>query len=334
MKTLQDLIQKNVVLAHQTNTGFWPVACKACNDHSPRAGFKFDNKTVGYHCFNCKRKFTYVEGETDISNTAIYILGTFGISKSSILEVVNGNFFETGEITFERIIQARQKNVNSIIGTEVKLPKNTFYVGSEKFPDIEGKIVKYLEGRRIDPYKVKAMYSLSERHTDRVILPIYQNGKLIHWQSRTMLSDVRPRYLTCYENKNLAIWGLHNLYNHEGPLFITEGIFDAALIDGVAILGSDLSEEKLKILDNCRRKKVIVVDADDNGNKLAHAAVKHGWMVTNCVDKLDVNKSVIKHGILFTIHTLMSNICAPEQTGVEFGGMDLSVALELGFKNM
>lgn len=331
---LQQLIQQYVPLSNQTNSGFWTIECAACNDHSPRAGFKFENGEVGYKCFNCKRKFRYVEGETIISNYAIQILEAFGIPKSKVMEVVNGNFFETGEITFEKIIESRQRTLGSIIGSETKLPKNTFFIGSDKFPDIQKPIINYLESRKIDPYKIKAMFSLSERHENRVIIPIYQHGKLIHWQSRSILKDVKPRYLTCYDNKNIAIWGLQNSYKHTGPLFITEGIFDASLVDGVAILGSDLSPEKIQILNTINRKKVVVVDYDANGKSLAMAALEAGWEITYAPSGFDINKSVVANGILYTIHTLMRNICQPQQSGVEFMGMDLGAMLELNLKMM
>lgn len=332
MKTLQELIQNNVNLTHATNSGFHPIECAVCNDHSQRAGFKFENGTVGYHCFNCKAKFLYTEGETIISNRAVQILECFGISKHSIMETVNSNFFETGEITFERIMQSRQRTLGSLIGTEVKMPKHSFFVGSDKHPDIEKKITDYLASRMIDPYKVKAMYSLSERHIDRVLLPIYQKGTLIHWQSRAITSNIRPKYLTCNDNHNVAIWGLHNSYKHSGPLFITEGIFDASLIDGVAILGSTISPEQVSILEGIRRKKVIVVDYDSNGSSLATTALHQGWDITFAAKGKDVNKTCMSDGLIYTIHTLMTNITTPSKGDIEFNGVDLQSILTLNLK--
>ena len=332
MNTLQDLITSNIHLSHQTSSGFWPVKCAACNDHSERAGFKFENGTVGYHCFNCKKKFSYTEGETIISNNALNILECFGISKTRVMEIVNGSFFETGEITFEKIKQSRERTNSSLIGVETHLPKFSFYVGSEKHPEIEEKIILYLQSRQIDPFKIKAMYSLSERHQDRVIIPIFQYNNLIHWQSRSILNNVRPRYLTCHDNKNIAIWGLQNIHKHSGPLFVTEGIFDASLIDGVAILGSDLCQEKIQILNSINRRKVVVVDYDKNGSVLANQALENGWEITFACKNKDVNKSVLSDGILYTINTLMENICSPKASGINFNGMDLGSMLELNLK--
>lgn len=331
--TLQELIESSATLNHQTATGFFPVACPVCNDHSERAGFKFEDGEVGYNCFNCKAKFSYTEGETLISRNAISILGNFGISHSRIMEVVNQSFFETGEITMEKIMASRKAistNINHL--PEAKLPANSFFVGSQKHPEIEAEVEQYLMGRNIDPTKIKAMYSLSERHMGRVLIPIYYKGKLIHWQSRTMDKNTRPRYLTCHDNKQAAVWGMHNLFKRDGPLFITEGIFDASLIDGISILGSDLTESKIQLLNTITRDKVIVVDYDKNGKSLAQQALKNGWKITFACQNKDVNKSVIEDGLFFTIHTLFSNICNPQQSGVQYNGLDLASILELNFK--
>lgn len=330
--SLQALIETHVALNHQTATGFFPIECPVCNDHSVRAGFKFDDGEVGYNCFNCKAKFSYTEGETLISKNAITILQAFGISHSAILAEVNHNFFETGEITMEKVMANRAAittNINHL--PEAHLPAHSFFVGNGKHPEIEKDIIEYLSLRKIDPHKIKAMYSLSERHIDRILIPIYYKGKLIHWQSRSLKNE-RPRYLTCHDNKQAAVWGMHNLFKRDGPLFITEGIFDASLIDGISILGSDLTPSKIQLFNSISRDKVLVIDYDKNGKTLAEAAIRNGWKITFACQGKDVNKSVIEDGILFTIHTLFQNICEPKDSGVQYNGMDLEAVLQLNFK--
>jgi hypothetical protein len=77
-----------------------------------------------------------------------------------------------------------------------------------------------------------------------------------------------------------------------------------------------------------------VVDYDANGKSLAMAALGAGWEITYAPSGLDINKSVVSEGILYTIHTLMRNICQPQESGVEFKGMDLGAMLELNLKMM
>lgn len=332
-KTLRELIEQSVQLPPETGgSGFHPVHCAACNDHSPRAGFKFSDGSVGYNCFNCSRKFIYVEGDLNISRTAVSILNAFGISTNRIMEVVNSNFFDSGgEISFESIRQAREHTLNLVV-EDSSLPKMSFYLGKNKHPEIEAPLIEYLSARGVETSQIKAMYSLDERHLNRIILPCYQNSKLIHWQSRSIESNARPRYLTSFKNKQLAMWGHHNSFKHSGPLFITEGIFDAYFIDGMALLGSDLTPEKVNILSKIPRKKVVVIDSDANGNKLATAALELGWELAFPPDGLDVNKSVMKYGLFYTIHSLFKSRCQPEKSGLVCDGIDLQSALALQFK--
>jgi hypothetical protein len=81
----------------------------------------------------------------------------------------------------------------------------------------------------------------------------------------------------------------------------------------VALLGSELTQAKLEIINKSRRRRVIVVDRNENGKKLAELALKHGWQITfppeGCTD---TNDSVCKRGLLFTLHHLVQHITSPQ----------------------
>lgn len=90
-KTLEEIIRENIHLGRQDNNGWYPLRCCVCNDHSPRAGFKFEGDTVVFNDFNCAAKFKYVEGDT-LSNNAKKILEAFGIDKSKLESLSSGIF--------------------------------------------------------------------------------------------------------------------------------------------------------------------------------------------------------------------------------------------------
>jgi hypothetical protein len=57
----------------------------------------------------------------------------------------------------------------------------------------------------------------------------------------------------------------------------------------------------------------MVVDRDKNGAALADLALQLNWEITfPPEDSNDVNKSIQKHGKLFTIWTLMKNTTVPQ----------------------
>jgi len=168
---------------------------------------------------------------------------------------------------------------------------------------------------------------------NRVILPCTRDGKVIYWQARTILKDVKPRYLSPGTNKDAVLWGYDNLYRDpDKPLFITEGIFNAAPLHGVALLGATLNESKLEILNRSRRRKIVVVDRDQKGGALAELALQHRWEVTfTAPDVNDVNDSVQKYGVLLTTWTLLKNATVPSRF-VTSEGISVQSKLDLAMQ--
>ena len=66
--------------------------CQICNDHSPRAGFKFDGDFVGYNCFNCGAKGKLDKSHAKVSKAFRNILNSFGISNEDIDNELARNF--------------------------------------------------------------------------------------------------------------------------------------------------------------------------------------------------------------------------------------------------
>jgi hypothetical protein len=312
-KLLRDLIETQVHLGQESSTGFRAVRCASCNDHSERAGFKFDGETVGYSCFNCAAKFRYEEGSGKLGRSAKRILEAFGISQNQLNEVTGSSFFNKSQEPKEITLESMAPKVR-LFTPEVALPPKSHPLGSPFADELQAPIIEYLMKRKIDPLEVQAHFSLDPKFLYRVIMPCMREGKVIYWQARTILDGVKPRYMSPGINKDAVLWGYDNLWrDHDQPLFCTEGIFDAAALNGVALLGSKLNESKLEVLNRCRRRKIVVVDRDDNGGELAQLALENKWEITfppAGVD--DVNKSVQKYGRLLTIWTLLKNATVPQ----------------------
>lgn len=328
---LSELIQSRISL-NKENNGWYKVRGACCNDHSERAGFKFDGSTVGFSCFNCASKFRFEEGTAKLSREARRVLEAFGITRDELNAVLGAGFFNKShdeqEITIEALKPALQLRT-----PEVPLPPNSHLLGSEFSLAIQEPLIQYLTNRSIDPMIVHAHFSLDKKFLNRVILPCMRDGKIIYWQARSIKDDMKPRYLSPGTNKDAVLWGYDNLWKTPNrPLFITEGIFDAALIDGVALIGSKLNESKLEILNRCARRKIIVVDRDNNGRDLAQLALEHKWEITFPPDGVpDVNSSVQKFGILGTTWALLKNATIPKGLRAA-DGLVVQSKLELGMQ--
>jgi DNA primase len=95
---------------------------------------------------------------------------------------------------------------------------------------------------------------------------------------------------------------------------VCEGPFDAMSVDGVAVLGNEVSEQQADIIDSLGRDVIVVPDADRAGAKLVDAALEYGWSVSYPIwqkDCKDIGSAVEKYGKLF----VLKSILAGKETG-------------------
>lgn len=307
---LEELIREKISLGRTDSRGFYSFKCQCCNDYKVRAGFKFDNNTVGYNCWNCGTTGKYEEFSGAISKNMRRILNAYDIDDSEISTVVNSAFFFKKDNESENISLADLIKVNTETPT-IQLPDKTFRLGGTlEFLEYQEKIVSYLSDRKIDINKYPFYFSLSERYINRVIIPFYRNGKLIYWQARA-IDDNKRRYENAVVSREAVIFNVDALYNHTNtPLFVTEGVFDAMMFDGVAILGSKLCPAKLELLKKSTRKLIFVIDKDKNGKHLASEVIKNGWKIAFSPDgTADLNSGVQQYGLIYVANQLVKSIC-------------------------
>lgn len=302
MKSLQELIEFKVHLGKRSATGFHAVKCPCCNDYKVRAGWKFEGTEIGYNCFNCPATARYDSTDGKISKNLRKILHDFGIVDSEIAQVIGSSFFN--KVNAEQNVSlAEIKKVNTFT-PEVELPK-----GCRRLEPSDTKLIDYLASRKIEPTQYPFYISSDPRYNNRLIIPFYRQGKIIYWQARHIDKNVQPRYLNCEVPKAAIIFNYDQLFqNYDLPLFIVEGVFDAISVDGVALIGSTLSEAKIELLKKTRRELIFVIDQDVNGKKLAEKIMElEMGSITFAPSKLDINKSIVQNGKLWTIHELLKN---------------------------
>lgn len=91
------------------------------------------------------------------------------------------------------------------------------------------------------------------------------------------------RYFTYRKQPTHGVWGLESLYQDDGPVFLTEGVFDAARLTEVgksslAVCCNDPQRDLRNWLQMLARPIVVVADNDKAGRKLA----KFGDFVEYC----------------------------------------------------
>jgi DNA primase len=79
-------------------------------------------------------------------------------------------------------------------------------------------------------------------------------------------------------------------------------------IDGVALSGSEVSDQQAELIDRLQREVIVVPDGDRAGKKLIDRAIELGWTVSFPVwleTCKDINEAVIKYGKLFVMKTIL-----------------------------
>ena len=91
-------------------------------------------------------------------------------------------------------------------------------------------------------------------------------------------------------------------------IVLVEGIFDAIMIDAVAILGSEISAKQKMQIDALNRKVIVVPDRDKAGSKLIDQACEYGWSVSMPPwhsGVKDINNAVQQYGKILTMQTII-----------------------------
>ncbi len=168
----------------------------------------------------------------------------------------------------------------------------TFQIGYA--PENWDSLSKFLEKRQFNQKLLQETGLFSTREFDgkifdrfrnRIMFPIWDNqGKPIAFGGRS-LGDERPKYLnspeTKFFHKSKTIYGLHlarPVIRKKNEAILFEGYIDviaawgAGIKNGVATLGTALTEEQAKIIRRNAETVIICYDSDDAGTQAAFKA--------------------------------------------------------------
>ncbi len=137
------------------------------------------------------------------------------------------------------------------------------YVPKSKFEEnILNKLKNFKEKRKI-PNSLPLFIAHSGRYKSRIIVPIYQNNKLVYFQGRSLYKEVIPKYLNPKVEKNKVILNIDN-FDPEKYIIITEGIIDAHMVEdnqGTCVIGGYIDQHFInKTMEKTNKGIVICLD--------------------------------------------------------------------------
>jgi len=265
-------------------------------DKRKRGGIKLTDDGWWYHCFNCNYNATFTLGRP-VSLKAKQILDWIGVDKAEIFRL---NLESLRQKSVDDLLYERTRIQHKPISLpEVELPDDARVITSE-----DTKYIKYLESRGMNYKQYPFMISPSSpgRYKNRIIVPFTNKNKIVGYTSR-FLDDKKPKFLS--EQHPDYVFGLDLQHPEWNYAIVTEGIFDAISINGLAVLRSQLNQKQIQQLKQLYREIIVVPDQDKPGLKLIDQAIEYNFSVSipkwRDVGVKDVNDAVQKYGKLATL---------------------------------
>ena len=273
-------------------------------DRRGRGGIKVTEQGWSYHCFNCAYTASFVLGRT-VSFKARRLLGWMGVPDNEI-EMLNLESLRHRSI--HGIIEDRQRTFNTLSAIE--------FEESDDFPPFAEVVTPefplywdYIRKRKVpEDFPVMTSIKTDGVHWTRpyVLIPFTYNNRVVGWTAR-FLDDKIPKYIN--HSQPGYVFGIDLQHTDWQSVIVTEGIFDALSISGLAVMHNTISDNQARLIRSLGREVIVVPDQDVAGVELIDRAVELGYGVSipewpaGCKD---VNDAVIKLGRLGALLTIMS----------------------------
>jgi hypothetical protein len=197
--------------------------------HPEREG---DGNTT--HCFNCGYSNNSLGFIADVSGMSFREIH----KESEEYDIIPKHLDNTYEHVEKReeTPPLPENSINIFDKTQLEFYQNN---------DIVRLAVKYIVERKIltAPNKPKALYvSLDDyTHKNRLIIPYYDNGRLVWYQSRKLLDDDTPKYLS-KTNSERTLFNIDNIDPDIPYIFMFEGAIDSMFVKNATCL-SGITED-------------------------------------------------------------------------------------------
>jgi hypothetical protein len=271
-------------------------------DRRQRGGIKINEQGWSYHCFNCGYTASFIQGRT-LSYKARRLLSWLGVSER---DIEFANLESLRHRSIHGIVEDRQRVVNILQG--INFDERDLPPAAELITREHPRYWDYCRDRCVpEDFPMMTPIRTDGVHWTRpcVIVPFTHENKIVGFTSRFIdnkipkfISDVQPGYVFGTDLQ-------HPGWRH---VIVTEGIFDALSIGGLAVMHNDISDAQARLIRSLGREITVVPDQDRAGLELIDRAVELGWAVSipNWDDGVkDVNDAVKKYGRLGTLLTIM-----------------------------
>ena len=290
----------------QTSSGWHSFNAVCCGhrghriDTRHRGGIKFEGSNNWImHCFNCSYSCSFTLGRT-INNKTKQFLIWCGIDPDQVQRWSLESLQHKDLLDFTKTVKQR----DPIKFKNKELPDGELL-------DIDNpshlKFIEYLEKRNVkyDSYPFLITPQDEGRNSNRIVVPYTFKNKIVGHTSR-YLDNRTPKYIN--DQQPGYVFNMDVQKSDWQVCIVTEGIFDALSIDGVALMHDDISSEQSQILSTLNRRIIVVPDRDKTGLKIIDRALELGYSVSLPnwhTDVKDTNDAVVRYGKLPTLLSIL-----------------------------
>ena len=204
----------------------------------------------------------------------------------------------------EGVLEDRQRVWNHLAPIEFKeadLPNFVDFVTPDSAEEWA-----YLQSRHV-PEDYPVMVAATGFARKGVVVPFTYNNRVVGSTIR-FLDNRNPRYIN--DMPRGYVFGMDLQQTGWQHVIVTEGIFDALCIGGLAVMHNEISDDQARLIRSLGRDVTVVPDQDPAGLALIDRAVELGWAVSipEWPDHVkDVNDAVKLWGKLLTLLTILQS---------------------------
>ena len=313
---LQQVIYSNLPHQRRNSSGGWTsFNCPCCvdngearNDTRMRGGVRSDGDSISYHCFNCGFTASHKSGRV-INKKMLSLMRNLGINDGDIkrlqLDAIREKELADGPTLF--VSKTQTTRIPSF--KDCELPEGSRPLEDVLHDDVpDDKAImgaKYMIDRGIYDH-VDVYWSPHVAFRNRVIIPFYQGDRIVGYSARDFTDKAEAKYMM--KSPKDFLYNVDAIKRNRRYLIVTEGVIDAACIDGVGILSNDASDAQIDYINQFKGEVIVAPDRDKAGERLIKQAIENGWSVSfpNWEDDIkDVGDSVQRYGKLYTLHSII-----------------------------
>jgi hypothetical protein len=295
------LLDNLPIRTSKTPSGWNTMDCPMCTDKRKRGGLITTGAKISFNCFNCG--FT----------TGWEPNPTLGKKYKDLAVKLGADQKDIHDVTVDLLKYAENLETQDANDYVYSLAK----FKNEDLPDTAIAIDDLPADHPVRQYAIeRGLYGLypllyfdESLYKQRLVVPFSYNGELVGWTARHINPPNKqtPKYL--HKMQPGYVFNIDRFADSKREIVIvTEGVFDAIMIDGIAIQGNSVGAEQAHLIEKLGKRIIVCPDRDEAGIDLILQAAELGWEVSFPpwhVDCKDAADAVQRYGRLATVSSII-----------------------------